>query len=123
MSELLEQVKVLDEVGLKPFELRDMSSEPSDSSSESAELIHKEMEEAFLCEYFLSPSHIIAKWKERSEILRLERSSSKSRLASNPVQGPGRIIHGDIIRFENVTLVNPDGRVLVTGTNTIIPLH
>ncbi len=107
VSELLEMVDQLDKVGSKPFTV---IQDPSDSltSSNKAEKepvsgVSKNQEmEKWLME-----------WKEKGELL-LE---IKEKLAADsPVQkqnGGGNFIEGKFIKFENVDIVSPDGKILV----------
>jgi len=103
VSELLEMVNLLDEAGSAPFKLASESS--SDSSSDELQHHqheqHEEEERKFLRE-----------WKFRGEQL-LSVRNLKSAERHIVVNGGGTYIPGEIIKFNNVTLVNPDGKILV----------
>lgn len=104
VSELLEMVRLLDTVGTKPFAIR--HEEKLDTELHFVR--HKEMQ-AWLVE-----------WRQKGEKIR-EMRDAQSPLIRTHKEG-GQIIVGKFIRFENVTIVSPDGRVLVEGLSSLSSL-
>uniref|UniRef100_A0A6B2KZP0 ABC transporter domain-containing protein n=1 Tax=Arcella intermedia TaxID=1963864 RepID=A0A6B2KZP0_9EUKA len=99
VSELLEMVNILDEAGSAPFKITSEST--SESSSDEAH--HHEIYEA-------EEKKFLVEWRERAERRRAARKSSNK---PTVVNGGGTYFPGDMIKFNDVTLVNPDGKVLV----------
>jgi len=92
VSELLEMVKLLDGQGNKPF---DIIPEPE-----------------FKKEGFGDTSEFLQSWKLRCDQRLASRKSEKRTIE---IIGGGKILDGESIKFENVDIVSPDGKLLVTN--------
>jgi len=102
VSELLEMVKYLNNVGNKPFELAADETKP------------EEFQEVHGIHEWLSG------WRSRCDAqhdtrIALRRTSGGK--VSSQVVGGGRLVEGDVIRFEGCDIVSPDGKLLVQQLN------
>ena len=98
VAELLEMVRTLDNVGAKPFTIR-----PEDKPE--LDITNWELTQQWLDD-----------WRVRGENQREVRDAQWS--GQSPVRfhkEGGQIIVGKFIRFENVSIVSPDGKLLVEG--------
>jgi ATP-binding cassette subfamily D (ALD) protein 3 len=103
VSELLEMVHMLDEAGIGPFKVAKSESTSGESSSEDTQthLQHKEEEESIF----------LTEWRSRREKWQMKPTWKEY---SN---GGGTYRPGEIITFQDVTIVNPDGKILVEKLN------
>lgn len=85
-------VKLLDGQGNKPF---DIIPEPE-----------------FKKEGFGDTSEFLQSWKLRCDQRLASRKSEKRTIE---IIGGGKILDGESIKFENVDIVSPDGKLLVTS--------
>jgi len=104
VSELMEMVKLLSKVGNQPFELK--------------EELHPEQEkEAYKGSE--TQREFLKHWRERSDThrtMQLQKEADSPKVITRlPVSvGTGGIIRrGDMIKFENVDIVSPEGKLLV----------
>jgi len=128
VSELLEMIRQLDRVGTRPFVIRE---EPSDLRSEISSIAQ---EQPSLQQSLLHPQHQLyweeqkrwmEEWRIRGEEIRRQRASlaatsnlsspilSSSSSKMNGSTHESLIIEGKFIKFENVSIVSPDGKLLV----------
>jgi len=96
VAELLEMIRTLDQMGAKPFPIR--PEEKVDTDTTNWDLTSQWLEE----------------WRLRGEKNREHRDASfSSQSVSTFHKEGGQIILGKFIRFENVNIVSPDGKMLV----------
>jgi len=96
VAELLEMIRTLDQMGAKPFPIR--PEEKVDTDTTNWDLTSQWLEE----------------WRLRGEKNREDRDASfSSQSVSTFHKEGGQIILGKFIRFENVNIVSPDGKMLV----------
>lgn len=103
VSELLEQVKHLNEAGNLPFEIKPEVPHVIEAVQEGSEY-----------------TNFIAEWKKRCDDeaeLRFDIRHSKGGDATSHVVGGGEIRFGDNIVFEHVDIVSPEGKLLVRDLN------
>jgi len=96
VAELLEMVRTLDKMGAKPFPIRE--DDNSESGITKWELTHQWLED----------------WKVRGDKNKDDRDIQS--LTNSPTMTQkegGKMILGKFIRFENVNIVSPDGKLLV----------
>eukprot|EP01114_Cavostelium_apophysatum_P013429 TRINITY_DN3254_c0_g1_i1.p1 TRINITY_DN3254_c0_g1~~TRINITY_DN3254_c0_g1_i1.p1 ORF type:complete len:733 (+),score=209.45 TRINITY_DN3254_c0_g1_i1:91-2289(+) len=115
VSELMEMVKHLNKVGNEPFEL--VEEEPSNETTKEQYASTEEQVE-FLKQWRERRSKHRAEQLEKEALnktpkfTRLNTSGSASR-----TQLGGTIITGDMIKFEHVDIVSPEGKLLVKDLN------
>lgn len=111
VSELLEMVNHLSKVGNEPFEIVE---DPGDASAANQD---KEYKGAMVSKEWLE------EWKRRRDAHRevifnkpeMRRvPSGRISFDMQPTRG-GKILKGDMIKFEHVDIVSPEGRLLVKG--------
>jgi len=111
VSELLEMVKHLDGAGNEPFEVRE---EPKAPEEEKEEYQSSEAEKDFL-----------KSWRERRDQSRQDQiNSEKIASPSTRIKASGKggvLIRGDMIKFQDVDIVSPEGRLLVKNLNFEVP--
>eukprot|EP01127_Copromyxa_protea_P003335 TRINITY_DN13169_c0_g1_i1.p1 TRINITY_DN13169_c0_g1~~TRINITY_DN13169_c0_g1_i1.p1 ORF type:complete len:445 (-),score=88.52 TRINITY_DN13169_c0_g1_i1:36-1370(-) len=99
VAELLEMVTQLDEGGVEPFKLEKPVEREVDPITEGQA---NKLEKGF-----------IKSWRERG----MKRRQLHTPQPVPHKRGGGKFVHGENIKFEDATIVNPDGRVLVTHLN------
>ncbi|EGG16527.1 ABC transporter D family protein [Cavenderia fasciculata] len=115
VSELLEMIKSIKERGSSTFTIvneDDISSNNSAVTTPTTTDIYMDNDQpAWLQE-----------WRRRCDQLRsIKRSSSSQSMPS--VTGGGNFIEGEFIKFENVSIVSPEGKLLVTDLNFEVKPH
>eukprot|EP01133_Synstelium_polycarpum_P013610 gene13610-16017_t len=110
VSELLEMVSQIKERGSSIFTIVQEDDVPANNTG------------SFIDRYETNDSDWLAEWKLRSDKLRLVK-----RAAGGPtmqaVSGGGRFIEGEFIKFEDVSIVSPEGKLLVTNLNFEVKNH
>lgn len=97
VSELLEQVAKLNSAENKPFEI----SKEKPIIKEDFKQVQEEV------------SKWIAQWKQRCD----ERNQTHSTFDSIQINGGGKYVEGEYIKFEGVDIVSPEGKVLAKDLN------
>ncbi|EFA80627.1 ABC transporter D family protein [Heterostelium album PN500] len=108
VSELLEMIKSLKERGSSTFvivEDDDISSPAIQSSSGTSD------------QYLTNDSNWLVEWKKRSDNLRQLKRSLSQTVTMQSVTGGGSFVEGEFIKFSNVSIVSPEGKLLVTDLN------
>jgi len=104
VSDLLEMVRHLDKVGNKPFTVRKDGDDASLAESYTPYLTYPQQQ--------LDMTLWLEQWREKGERIRQQRASAPLARRMITSEG-GHIIEGNFIKFENVNIVSPDGKLLV----------
>jgi len=123
VSELLEMVEQLERSGTKPFTIRDDETSvlqplPSlvpetDSATPASSAIVRDRQ--YMTQW-------LVRWRERAQSRILARHAAaatpeRASPARSPSAEGGRVIHGtNSIKFDDVSIVTPDGKLLVERT-------
>jgi len=109
VSELMEMVRHLDKAGNEPFELKDEMG-PLGQKREKEEVVDNDAARQFLKD-----------WRERRDQYRQIQLEEEAKSGSHHHRRSqkhdhdrgGKILRGDMIKFENVDIVSPEGKLLV----------
>lgn len=112
VSELLELVKKLSSSGLEPFKER----EDKDTVNEQQEKEEKELEAEKIQSNRESLKQWCLEWKKRCDEYRQARNAKRGIIPDRHVGG-GIIKDGEILNFENVDIVSPEGKILAKNLN------
>mmetsp|Transcript_14929 Transcript_14929/g.20864 ORF Transcript_14929/g.20864 Transcript_14929/m.20864 type:complete len:700 (-) Transcript_14929:69-2168(-) len=95
VAEILEMVRTLDKVGVKPFTVKQEVQEKAPQVD--AQALRQWIQE----------------WRVRGDKIREQRAQAVSPVTAHNNAEGGQIIEGKFIKFENVSIVSPDGKLLV----------
>jgi len=110
VSELVEMVKQLSEVGNKPFAVVEEKSNPAPVDEKEKDTVSPSLNSS-------DELNWITGWAKRADSQRDARHARRYASASAPVVGGGKIELADFIKFEHVDIVSPEGKLLVKDLN------
>ncbi|GAM21533.1 hypothetical protein SAMD00019534_047080 [Acytostelium subglobosum LB1] len=109
VSELLEMVKQIKERGTSTFVIVDDDNMTGATPGTQSPIVTER--------YEVNNNEWLLQWKTRCDNLRqLKRSLSTSSTMTTDAGG-GKFIEGEFIQFSNVSIVSPEGKLLVTDLN------
>jgi len=105
VSELLEMIKSIKERGTSQFAIVQEDDIPL--SSANSPLISDKYDAS------VDMSAWLQDWRKRADELRAVKRSLYNNNANRQVSGGGTFVEGDFIKFDNVSIVSPEGKLLV----------